>query len=165
MLSCWAKAQSLPSWPGSSSASAPCWLCPSLLPVATWTNLTGQGPSAPRLPGARSQSKGPHRAAGERTMGGDPGCAFCQEDHRKDVVLSSTHHIRYVMSACPIFGDVKSDYLVGLPWWLSGKEPACQFRGRRFHPWSRKIPHAAEQQKLVPRNWKGHALELVSHSY
>ena len=34
----------------------------------------------------------------------------------------------------------------GLPWWLSGKEPTCQCRRHRFVPWSRKIPHAAEQQ-------------------
>ena len=27
-----------------------------------------------------------------------------------------------------------------LPWWLSGKEPACQCRTRRFDPWVRKIP-------------------------
>ena len=32
-----------------------------------------------------------------------------------------------------------------LPWWLSGKESACQCRRHRFNPWSRKIPHAAEQ--------------------
>lgn len=41
-------------------------------PVATWTNLTGQGPSAPGSLVPES-GKGPHRAAGERTMGGDPG--------------------------------------------------------------------------------------------
>ena len=32
---------------------------------------------------------------------------------------------------------------VGLPWWLSGKEPACQCRRcrrQRFNPWVRKIP-------------------------
>ena len=32
---------------------------------------------------------------------------------------------------------------IGLPWWLSAKEPACQYRrckGRGFHPWVRKIP-------------------------
>ena len=31
---------------------------------------------------------------------------------------------------------------LGLPWWLSGKEPFCQCRRLRFNPWSRKIPHA-----------------------
>ena len=34
---------------------------------------------------------------------------------------------------------------LGLPWWLSGKEPTCQCRRRRFDPWSGKIPHAVEQ--------------------
>ena len=33
----------------------------------------------------------------------------------------------------------------GLPWWPSGWEPACQFRGRRFDLSSGKIPHAVEQ--------------------
>ena len=33
----------------------------------------------------------------------------------------------------------------GLPWWLSGKESACQCRRHRFNPWSRKIPHALKQ--------------------
>ena len=28
----------------------------------------------------------------------------------------------------------------GLPWWLSGKESACQSRRCRFHSWVRKIP-------------------------
>ena len=35
--------------------------------------------------------------------------------------------------------------LPGLPWWLSGKEPACQGRRHGFGLWSRKIPHATEQ--------------------
>ena len=34
---------------------------------------------------------------------------------------------------------------VGLPWWCSGWEAACQCRGHRFEPWSGKIPHAVEQ--------------------
>ena len=34
----------------------------------------------------------------------------------------------------------------GLPWWLRGKEPACQCRGHRFDPWSRRIPPALERQ-------------------
>ena len=28
----------------------------------------------------------------------------------------------------------------GLPWWLSGKESACQCRRCKFNPWVRKIP-------------------------
>ena len=38
---------------------------------------------------------------------------------------------------------------IGLPWWRSGWESACQCRGHGFEPWSGKIPHAAEQ--LDPR--------------
>ena len=34
---------------------------------------------------------------------------------------------------------------LGLPWWRSGYESACQCRGHGFEPWSGKIPHAAEQ--------------------
>ena len=36
-----------------------------------------------------------------------------------------------------------------LPWWLGGKESACQWRRHGFDPWFRKIPHAAE--RLSPR--------------
>ena len=34
---------------------------------------------------------------------------------------------------------------MGLSWWLSDKEPACQSRRRGFKPWFRKMPHATEQ--------------------
>ena len=34
---------------------------------------------------------------------------------------------------------------MGLPWWRSGWESACQCRGHGFEPWSGGIPHAAEQ--------------------
>ena len=34
---------------------------------------------------------------------------------------------------------------LGLPWWHSGWESACQCRGHGFEPWSGKIPHAEEQ--------------------
>ena len=34
---------------------------------------------------------------------------------------------------------------LGLPWWHSGWESACQCRGHGFGPWPGKIPHAAEQ--------------------
>ena len=36
------------------------------------------------------------------------------------------------------------------PWWLSGKESACQCRGHGFDPWSRKIPCAMEQLSCSP---------------
>ena len=39
----------------------------------------------------------------------------------------------------------------GLPWWLSGKESACQCREHGFNLWSRKIPHATEQLSLWPQ--------------
>ena len=35
--------------------------------------------------------------------------------------------------------------IVGLPWWRSGWESACQCRGHGSEPWLGKIPHAAEQ--------------------
>ena len=34
---------------------------------------------------------------------------------------------------------------VGLPWWCSGWESACQCGGHGFEPWSGRIPCAAEQ--------------------
>ena len=36
----------------------------------------------------------------------------------------------------------------GLPWWLSGKEFACQCRRHKFYLWLGKIPHATEQLSL-----------------
>ena len=35
--------------------------------------------------------------------------------------------------------------LLGLPWWRSSWESACQCRGQGLEPWSGKIPRAAEQ--------------------
>ena len=39
----------------------------------------------------------------------------------------------------------------GPPWWLSGKESACQCRRHRFDPWSRKMPHAVGQLSRAPQ--------------
>ena len=64
---------------------------------------------------------------------------------------------------------------LGLPWWRSGWESACQCRGHRFEPWSGKIPHAAEQLspwatttepthlEPVLRNKRGHDSERPVH--
>ena len=40
------------------------------------------------------------------------------------------------------------DTVEGLPWWLSGKELACQCRRHRFNPWVRKIPWRRAWQPL-----------------
>ena len=34
---------------------------------------------------------------------------------------------------------------MGLPWWLSGKEPACHCWRQKFDPWVRKI-HPLEEE-------------------
>ena len=34
---------------------------------------------------------------------------------------------------------------IGLHWWFSGRESACQCRAHGFDPWSRKIPRASER--------------------
>ena len=41
------------------------------------------------------------------------------------------------------YNEGKHKYSVSywrLPWWLNGKEPACQFMRHGFNPWVRKIP-------------------------
>ena len=72
------------------------------------------------------------------------------------------------------WSDIKISGL-GLPWWHSGWESACQCRGHGFEPWSRRIPHAAEQlgpwatitepARLEPvlRNKRGHDSEKPVH--
>ena len=38
---------------------------------------------------------------------------------------------------------------LGLPCWLSGKEPACRCRRRRFNPWVKKIPWRRKWQPTL----------------
>ena len=40
----------------------------------------------------------------------------------------------------------------GLPWWLSGRESACQCKRHGFNSWSGEIPHAVEQ--LIVHNYE-----------
>ena len=56
----------------------------------------------------------------------------------------------------------------GLPWWIRGKESACQYRRPGFNPWIRKIPWRRKWQPtpaLLPgksygqRNLAGYRLE------
>ena len=36
-----------------------------------------------------------------------------------------------------------------LLWWLSGKEPACQYRRQGFDPWVQKIPWRRKWQPIL----------------
>ena len=38
------------------------------------------------------------------------------------------------------------NYILGCPWWLSGKEPTCQCRKSRFDSWVGKIPWRGKWQ-------------------
>ena len=57
---------------------------------------------------------------------------------------------------------------MGLPWWRSGWESACQCRGHGFEPWSRRLPHATEQLGLCtpttePVLWSLQATTTEAH--
>ena len=54
--------------------------------------------------------------------------------------------------------------IIGLPWWCSGWESACQCRGHGFEPWSGKIPHAAEQLGPCVTTTEPARLEPVLHN-
>ena len=61
-----------------------------------------------------------------------------------------------VILSCYICGDLlcsNRKRIRGLPWWRCGWESACQCRGRGFEPWSRRIPHAAEQLRRGHHNF------------
>ena len=60
---------------------------------------------------------------------------------------TKTTKFNFKMPNCKMhssFREVKM-CILGLPWWRSGWESACQWGGHGFKPWSGKIPHAAEQ--------------------
>ena len=48
------------------------------------------------------------------------------------------------IAATDLFGN-RRKAIWGLPWRLSSKESACQYKEHESHPWSGKIPHAMEQ--------------------
>ena len=48
-----------------------------------------------------------------------------------------------------------------VPWWARGWESACEGRGHEFHPWSRKVPRAAEQLRLCATTTEPMYLEPV----
>ena len=72
----------------------------------------------------------------------------------------------YLIQTFPIYKTSMVPYmyyqfiyvLSGLPWWLGGKESACQFRTHGFDPWVGKIPWRREWQQtpvFLPRKSQG----------
>ena len=57
---------------------------------------------------------------------------------------TSVFKITLKKNAMLILKIIKS-WCVGLPWWLSDKESACQYKRHQFDPCLGKIPHATEQ--------------------
>ena len=57
---------------------------------------------------------------------------------------------------------LKMVYPSGLPWWVSGKESACQCRGHGFDLWSGKIPYAMGHLSSAPQLPKPAHLEPCS---
>ena len=47
---------------------------------------------------------------------------------------------------CHVLQNFFQTCILGLPWRLSSKEPACQCRRHRYDPWSGRTPHATEQR-------------------
>ena len=55
-------------------------------------------------------------------------------------------HCRWILYDLSYQGSLVSNECVGLPWWLSGKEPVCQCRRHDFDPWVKKIHWRREWQ-------------------
>ena len=47
-----------------------------------------------------------------------------------------------------------SEEKLGLHWWFSGKELACQCRRQEFYPWVRKIPWRKKWTHSSTLAWK-----------
>ena len=64
--------------------------------------------------------------------------------HHRQIVNKHSRDKMFEIS----FGDISKFaakiWALGLPWWRSGWESACQCRGHGFKPWSGKIPHAVD---------------------
>ena len=86
------------------------------------------------------------------------------------------HSLEQIKFLIPLQSKVHAKISVmGLPWWRSGWESACQRRGHGFEPWSGRVPHAAERlgpwatitepARLEPvlRNKRGRDSERPAH--
>ena len=53
----------------------------------------------------------------------------------------------------------------GIPWWLSGKESACQSRGHRLDPWSGKISNPLQYSCLENPKLQSMGSQRVRHKW
>ena len=60
-------------------------------------------------------------------------------------------------------GEESKKEWIGLPWWLSGQESACQYKGHGFDPWSRNIPHGVGTTELLLRYKRSYHNEKPAH--
>ena len=57
---------------------------------------------------------------------------------REDPATSMSELLSFIHSSHRL--AIGTSFTIGVPWWLSGKEPVCQCRRHGFNPWIRKIP-------------------------
>ena len=82
-----------------------------------------------------------------------PGVLECWQDltkvvtehYRNVLVYTKWFHVHFYYFKTNQKKVLKKQGRGELPWWHSGWEFACQCRGHRFNPSSRKIPHPTEQ--------------------
>ena len=55
------------------------------------------------------------------------------------------HRVGHDWATSPLPSGLAKEKKTGLPWRLSGKEPACQYKRHGFDPWSEEILRAMEQ--------------------
>ena len=133
---------------------------------------------------------GPHCTPGWGSHCASPGPrdgdSFSSTNQRKargELTTLSSSHDQGVSPVQVELNCLKSHLLLscvlssGLPWWLSGKEPACQCRRckrRRLDPWVRKIPWRREWLRapvFLPgeshgqRNLAGYSLWSAKNHY
>ena len=73
-------------------------------------------------------------------------CKYAWRPELNVDLMVSERSNKWAIILAGVNGSLLSPY--GLPWWLSGKDPACQCRRCRFHPWVRKIPGRREWQPI-----------------
>ena len=79
-------------------------------------------------------------------------------------------HCRWILYDLSYQGSLVSNKwrvtCVGLPWWLSGKEPVCQCRRHDFDPWVKKI-HWRRKWQPTPVSLPGefHGIEGSALDY